>query len=1285
MKRRSIGLLYCLFCASAVWAFPQMKASERLTQEQVEIIDKGIDPAMIVDAHSITIAEKCYVEYKPDGTSITWVDFWGRILTEQGVKEWDSIPLSYREGDSDATFMEATIFRLDGSVEMIDLQKNLNIVTSNRDNDSNIYDESSKKKVLSLPPMGVGDTIHVIFAYKTIRPRIDNTFSDLSIFESMDAPIIFSEYAVLAPKTLPIKSMKVLREIPGTIKHTTEVLPNGNTRYAWVARNVPQVFPEENMPEKFTQLQRVMLSTFESWEEVSAWYWDLCASHMTMTPAIKEKVTELTKDCVTTREKIEALHGFVAQEIRYMGIIAEDKSPGYAPHDIGMTFDNRYGVCRDKGALLVAMLREAGVNAFPVLINAGQKLAKEVPLAYFNHAIVGIDQGNRDYTFVDPTDETSRAELPAYLMDCTYLVCRPEGETLRVTDVAPPSEHMAVFNTVAELDATGNLNIDAEINFTGINDTMYRPLFVRYSSQRLMQMFDGIIKGAIPGATLEKLTYTPEDPQDITQPLSVKLEVRVPGYARTDAKGQTTLRLPFLSRTIGAVNFFFEGVSTPTRKYDLEITSTCGLKETLTLKGIERLGKPYMLPEDPIIKANGATYSVTCNRENKDCFVFIREMDLSKRVYSPEDYLTLRRFSEALTRNESLKPFFICENEHDADVVVTSALAEVTLAEDPTYATYHHHIEKRVMTFKGKRDIAEEKFYYVSDYEDFTLRTAEVRTPNGDIIPVSEKEQNLLDVKGSELTPRYPATKQLVVSLPAVDIGATTVIDTVRKSNKRMPCSGQKTFGQRYPVEQDVFTLNVPLNKVDDLVICETNMKYASITKQAMPVDLDGDGKNDHFRYTWTAQQVPSIANEAALPASFHYLPTISYAWKCADEKVALPLVYEKIDTLIKEARHSDVIEEIAETIEDLVDDADDEEEEMLRAVIDTVARKVRIIGPAWYNNTSETMFTAPETVYNEGYGNRMDVLLLKYAILRELGIDCDIVFACDYSDEDLASAHGENYLVKTLPRWSLWSRAYIRLEDGRCLGDESEFDQPGVSQLDDGMLFTREGYEPFKQQAALANGVRARRTYVIGAEGNAIITEQSFVSGLAAGTLSRKKRDYTPETYRRASIAAVEALAPSAKPNCLYFIGSHYPIETRVSAEALSYANVQGDIMSIPIRDFISQMYGMRGADRKNPIWQRARESSSYTIDFWLPAEIEIISGPEPFEMKLPGGGSIVLTRQHFTSDNGFTRLTYTLTQQADPAILENWLFPSLIEFDRRLIVPTMNTLNIRLPKQKK
>ncbi|MBQ9727874.1 MAG: DUF3857 domain-containing protein, partial [Kiritimatiellae bacterium] len=150
---------------------------------------------------------------------------------------------------------------------------------------------------------------------------------------------------------------------------------------------------------------------------------------------------------------VRALFDFVSREVRYMGAMAESEAPGYEPHDVSLTFDNRYGVCRDKAALLVAMLRMAGIDAWPVLINVGPRKDPQVPQPYFNHAIVAADSGDPagPYLLMDPTSETTRSLLPEYLCEMSYLVARDEGEGIRETPPLPVEQNLLRAETVYTL------------------------------------------------------------------------------------------------------------------------------------------------------------------------------------------------------------------------------------------------------------------------------------------------------------------------------------------------------------------------------------------------------------------------------------------------------------------------------------------------------------------------------------------------------------------------------------------------------------------------------------------------------------------------------------------------------------------------------------------------------------------------------------------------------------------------------------------------------------------
>ena len=202
-----------------------------------------------------------------------------------------------------------------------------------------------------------------------------------------------------------------------------------------------------------------------------------------------------------------------------MGLTMEDTSPGYAPHDIDITFANRYGVCRDKAALLVAMLRMAGHDAFPVLIHVGAKHDPDVPQPFFNHAIVAVENRERGdgsgerYILMDPTNENAKDLFPAYESDKSYIVCRPDGDVLRTSPV-PTAEHNAVrVSTSATLSKDGSLFMESDIAFDGINDTAYRAALVRKTPDERVKFFERAAKALSSGAPSSQATSRTPTPR----------------------------------------------------------------------------------------------------------------------------------------------------------------------------------------------------------------------------------------------------------------------------------------------------------------------------------------------------------------------------------------------------------------------------------------------------------------------------------------------------------------------------------------------------------------------------------------------------------------------------------------------------------------------------------------------------------------------------------------------------------------------------------------------------
>lgn len=285
---------------------------------------------------------------------------------------------------------------------------------------------------------------------------------------------------------------------------------------------------------------------------------------------------------------VRALFDFVSREVRYMGAMAESEAPGYEPHDVSLTFDNRYGVCRDKAALLVAMLRMAGIDAWPVLINVGPRKDPQVPQPYFNHAIVAADSGDPadPYLLMDPTSETTRSLLPEYLCEMSYLVARDEGEGIRETPPLPVEQNLLRAETVYTLHADASADVTTTLSFAGVNDVAYRGYFASIPRDGLRAFFERVLQG-IPGAVLTgwEVRPAPEALRTSAEPLSVRLDYAIAEAARGAEDGRAALLdLPTVPAALAIASRVVGDLGLEKRRFPLVTDYPCGWEETVEIR-----------------------------------------------------------------------------------------------------------------------------------------------------------------------------------------------------------------------------------------------------------------------------------------------------------------------------------------------------------------------------------------------------------------------------------------------------------------------------------------------------------------------------------------------------------------------------------------------------------------------------------------------------------------------------------------------------------------------------
>jgi hypothetical protein len=238
--------------------------------------------------------------------------------------------------------------------------------------------------------LGVGDTID--FAYMIVGE------SPLDDFEWEETDDVDTRVA----------SRRVVIELPRSARPTVAAggfaTPSvreigARLRVEWEARDVAPAAAESWLPTGFDRQRRMLVSTARSFSQLGASY-----RRDLERLSGDARASALARQLVVAGEDpLAALSTWVQEHIRYVGLeLAAHRTLPAAPD---ATLARGYGDCKDMSALLCAMLRSAGVEAWPAFARTADRgpVDPRVPmLSAFNHEIVAARRSGA-WVFVDPT------------------------------------------------------------------------------------------------------------------------------------------------------------------------------------------------------------------------------------------------------------------------------------------------------------------------------------------------------------------------------------------------------------------------------------------------------------------------------------------------------------------------------------------------------------------------------------------------------------------------------------------------------------------------------------------------------------------------------------------------------------------------------------------------------------------------------------------------------------------------------------------------------------------
>jgi len=486
---------------------------------------------------AVVLLDRRVVRVHPNGLSRTFAQRVVQVLTERGAEENKEFAVHYTPGREEVDVRQARVYRRNARGEVTTLE-----ATDRSDEDLSepwyglYYD--NRAEVVRFEGLRPGDVVEIQYLVDDVGTdnQMADYFGDLQ-FIGETIPKRRWDYTLIAPVSRPIYA-----NVPRLPRLERQVSVEGNDRvYRFAAKDVAKIDAEPAMPGVGETSPYLHVSTYASWNDVGAWYWRLVEESMAADDEVRRTARGLVKRGMTDAERARAVYDFVVSSTRYVGL--EFGIHGYKPYKVTQVLARRFGDCKDKAALTIALLREVGVPAELVLVRTrrgGHLDSEPASLAVFDHAIVYIPKLDR---YLDGTAEFSGlSELPSQDQGVVVLRVGPRGSVLTRTPVLPSSDNHVQRRWQVTVEASGDARVDEELVIRGQAAPNWREHYQTEGERK--DRYSRVWSGRFPGARLD--TVTMPGIGDRNAPVTVRAGVTVPRLGRAAAGGG--LDLPVTGR-----------------------------------------------------------------------------------------------------------------------------------------------------------------------------------------------------------------------------------------------------------------------------------------------------------------------------------------------------------------------------------------------------------------------------------------------------------------------------------------------------------------------------------------------------------------------------------------------------------------------------------------------------------------------------------------------------------------------------------------------------------------
>lgn len=516
-----------------------------------------------------------------------------KVLSESGVQNMSQLSFYFDPTYQSLTIHTINIIRDGQVINKLDLSK-MKTIQEESELDRFIYN-GTMKSILFLEDVRKNDIVEYSYTLKGFNPIFQNKYS-----EFYDTEFSTPEYHLYYKLIIPAGRTINIRNSGDTISPTIHTDAT-QTVYEWKKDDIHALHGQDALPSWYDPYGSIMVSEFKDWKEVNTWAVGLFPTLTSLSAPLQKKIDEINAKSKTDEDKVKAALRFVQDDVRYMGL--EMGVHSHLPATPDKVFARRFGDCKEKSYLLVTMLRKMGIQAYPVLINAGYTKAINDWLPSprcFDHTTVKVVLNDGEHWF-DPTISYQRGNLK----DISY----PDYKTgLVITDTTSSLTSIALHEkagvNVKEIfsvnDMLGKAKLKVITIYTGSYADDLRDQFNSSSNYELLNDYKQYYQTYFSGIAGDSLAFNDDS---LSGTFTTTEYYSIDSFWSIESKG---LKSSFTSYVINGI---IKKPKDKSRTMPFYLTYPAKYHEEVEVN----LPEDWNLhPYDAVIKCDGFVYKVKC-------------------------------------------------------------------------------------------------------------------------------------------------------------------------------------------------------------------------------------------------------------------------------------------------------------------------------------------------------------------------------------------------------------------------------------------------------------------------------------------------------------------------------------------------------------------------------------------------------------------------------------------------------------------------------------------------